>query len=170
MKAHLTTTIAAAVLAVATIAPQRTIAANPTAPSMTQPDIVAMADGKPDLTTFVAAVQAAELVSALQGPGPFTVFAPTNEAFAKLPAGQLDDLLKPENRKKLAYILKAHVIKGQVKAADVKPGNVKTLDGEKVAIAVMNGKVTFGGATVVATDLTAGNGVIHQIDTVVIPD
>lgn len=101
MKAHLTTTMVAAVLAVATIAPQRTIAANPTAPSMTQPDIVAMAGGKPDLTTFVAAVQAAELVSALQGPGPFTVFAPTNEAFAKLPAGQLDACSSPRTARNL---------------------------------------------------------------------
>jgi uncharacterized surface protein with fasciclin (FAS1) repeats len=165
MKILITTTIAAAVLAVAMIAPQRAIAADQTAP-----DIVAAATSKPELTTFVSAVKAAELVSALQGQGPFTVFAPTNEAFAKLPAGQLEDLLKPENRMKLATILKGHVIKGRVKAADVKPGEVKTLDGEEVTIAVMNGKVTFGGATVVATDLTAGNGVIHEIDTVVIPD
>ncbi len=170
MKIHITTTIAAAVLAVATIAPQRAIAADQTAPAIAQPDIVAAATSKPELTTFVSAVKAAELVSALQGQGPFTVFAPTNEAFAKLPAGQLEDLLKPENRMKLAAILKGHVIKGRVKAADVKPGEVKTLDGEEVTIAVMNGKVTFGGATVVATDLTAGNGVIHEIDTVVIPD
>jgi uncharacterized surface protein with fasciclin (FAS1) repeats len=170
MKSYITTTTMVAALAVATLAPQRASAADETAPAMAQPDIVASAGSVPALTTLVTAIKAAELVSALQGQGPFTVFAPTNEAFAKLPAGTLEDLLKPENRAKLATILKGHVIKGRVKAADVKAGKVTTLEGNEVEIKVQNGKVSFGDATVVATDMIAGNGVIHEIDTVVIAD
>ena len=119
---------------------------------------------------MVSALRAADLVEALSGSGPFTVFAPNNAAFAKLPPGALEDLLKPENKKKLAGILKNHVIEGKVMAADVKSGKVKTLDGEKVEVAVENGKVAFGGAQVIATDIAASNGVIHVIDTVVLPD
>jgi uncharacterized surface protein with fasciclin (FAS1) repeats len=170
MKNHTITTIMAAALAVASLAPQRATAMDKTAPAVSQPDIVAAAMSKPELTTLVSAIKAAELVSALQGQGPFTVFAPTNEAFAKLPADELADLLKPENRKKLAAILKGHVINGRVKAADVTSGEVKSLAGEEVEITVKDGKVSFGNATVVATDLTAANGVIHEIDTVVIAD
>jgi len=165
MKHNITTTIMAAALAVATLAPQRATAMDKTAP-----DVVAAAMSAPELTTLVSAIKAAELVSALQGPGPFTVFAPTNEAFAKLPADDLADLLKPENRMKLAAILKGHVINGRVKAADVKAGDVKTLEGKDVEITVKDGKVSFGNATVVATDMTAANGVIHEIDTVVMTD
>ncbi len=170
MKNHITTTIMATALAVASLAPQFASAMDKTAPAVSQPDIVAAAMSKPELTTLVSAIKAAELVSALQGQGPFTVFAPTNEAFAKLPADELADLLKPENRKKLATILKGHVINGRVKAAEVKAGEVKTLEGKDVEVMVKDGKVSFGGATVVATDLTAGNGVIHEIDTVVITE
>jgi uncharacterized surface protein with fasciclin (FAS1) repeats len=170
MKAYITITTMVAALAVATLATQRADAADQTAPAMAQPDIVAAAASVPELTTFVAAVKAADLVTALQAQGPFTVFAPTNAAFAKLPSGQLEDLLKPENRTKLATILKGHVIKGRVKAADIKPGDVKNLDGKDVAIAIKNGKVSYGEATVVATDKSADNGVIHEIDTVVIAD
>lgn len=170
MNTYITTTIMAAALAVATLAPQQAGASDQTAPAMAQADIVAAATSRAELTTLVSAIKAAELVSVLQGQGPFTVFAPTNEAFAKLPAGELEDLLKPENQKKLAAILKGHVINGRVKAADVKPGDVKTLDGKNVEIAVKSGKVSFGNATVVATDVTAGNGVIHEIDTVVIAE
>jgi uncharacterized surface protein with fasciclin (FAS1) repeats len=170
MKLHITTMTMAAAFAAATLAPQRASAADQTAPAIAQPDIVAAAGSVPELSTLVTAIKAAALVSALQGQGPFTVFAPTNEAFAKLPAGTLDNLLKPENRAKLAAILKGHVIKGRVKAADVKAGKVETLEGNDIEIAVRNGKVTFGDATVVATDMTAGNGVIHEIDTVVIAD
>lgn len=119
---------------------------------------------------MVSALKSAELVTALQGQGPFTVFAPTNKAFAKLPAGVLEDLLKPENRAKLAAILKGHVINGRVTAADVKPGDVKSLSGRSVEISTKDGKVYFGNALVVATDLGANNGVIHEIDTVVIPE
>jgi uncharacterized surface protein with fasciclin (FAS1) repeats len=170
MKSYITTITMAAALAAATLAPQRVSAADPTAPAMEKPDVVAAASSVSELSTLVTAIKAAALVSALQGQGPFTVFAPNNAAFAKLPAGTLDDLLKPENRAKLASILKGHVIKGRVRAADVKAGEVETLEGNDVEIAVRNGKVSFGDATVVATDLTAGNGVIHEIDTVVIAD
>lgn len=170
MKSYITTITMAAALAVATLAPQRASAADQTAPTAAQPDIVAAAGSAAELSTLVTAIKAAALVSALQAQGPFTVFAPTNEAFAKLPAGTLEDLLKPENRGKLAAILKGHVIKGRVKAADVKAGKVETLEGNEVEIAVKNGKVSFGDATVVATDMAAGNGVIHEIDTVVIAD
>lgn len=170
MKAYLTITTMAAALAVATLTPQRASAADPSAPAVAMPDIVAAAASKPELSTLVTAIKAAELVTVLQGQGPFTVFAPTNAAFKKLPQGQLEDLLKPENRMKLAKILKGHVIKGRVKAADVKAGEVKTLDGEEVEIAVQNGKVSYGNAAVVATDMSASNGIIHEIDTVVVED
>lgn len=133
-------------------------------------DIVAVASGDADFATLVTALKAADLVAALQGQGPFTVFAPNNAAFAKLPPGALDDLLKPENKKKLAGILKNHVVRGKVMAADVKGGQVKTLEGGKVAMVVDNGKVRFGDAQVIATDIAASNGVIHVIDTVVMPD
>ena len=133
-------------------------------------DIVAVASGDADFATLVTALKAADLVTALQGKGPFTVFAPNNAAFAKLPPGALDDLLKPENKKKLAGILKNHVVQGKVMAADVKSGKVKTLGHGKVEVLVENGKVRFGDAQVIATDVPASNGVIHVIDTVVMPD
>jgi uncharacterized surface protein with fasciclin (FAS1) repeats len=133
-------------------------------------DIVAVASGEADFTTLVSALRAAELVSALQGRGPYTVFAPNNAAFAKLPPGALEDLMKPENKAKLAGILKNHVIEGQVMAADVRSGTVTTLDGKQVEVAVENGQVGFGGARVIAADIGASNGVIHVIDTVVMPD
>lgn len=169
MKSYIPTIIATA-LAVATLAPQQAGAVDATAPAVAQPDIVAAATSQAELTTLVSAIKAAELVSALQGQGPFTVFAPNDKAFAKLPAGALEDLLKPENRAKLAAILKGHVISGRVKAADVKPGKVMSLSGKNVEIAKKDGKVYFGNALVVATDLSAANGVIHEIDTVVIPE
>jgi uncharacterized surface protein with fasciclin (FAS1) repeats len=170
MKSYITITTMAAALAVATLAPQHATAADPMTPAMAQPDIVAAAASKSELSTLVTAIKAAELVTALQGQGPFTVFAPTNAAFKKLPEGQLEELLKPANREKLAAILKGHVIKGRVKAADVKAGEVKTLDGKEVEIAVQNGKVSYGNATVIATDIITANGVIHEIDTVVVED
>ena len=170
MKSYLTATTMAAALAVATLAPQRASAADPMVPASAQPDIVALAASKSELSTLVAAIKAAELVTVLQGQGPFTVFAPTNAAFKKLPEGQLEDLLKPENRMKLAKILKGHVIKGRVNAADIKAGEVKTLDGKEVEIAVRDGKVSYGNAMVIATDMSTANGVIHEIDTVVVED
>lgn len=152
----------AAVYSLAAQAPTKTTSNNNT--------IVKVASDNPDFSTLVKALAAADLVEALQGPGPFTVFAPNNAAFAKLPPGTLDDLLKPANKAKLAAILKNHVVKGKVMAANVQAGPVKTLNGQKVVLDVTNGKVRFGNALVTATDIEASNGVIHQIDTVVVPE
>lgn len=131
--------------------------------------IVGVAAGAGQFNTLVAAVKAAGLVDTLNGAGPFTVFAPTDEAFAKLPAGTLDTLLKPENKEKLTAILTYHVLAGKVMAADVKTMAAKTVNGKEAAIKVDGGKVTIGAATVVKTDIAASNGVIHVIDTVLIP-
>jgi uncharacterized surface protein with fasciclin (FAS1) repeats len=131
--------------------------------------IVGVAAGAGQFNTLVAAVKAAGLVDTLSGKGPFTVFAPTDEAFAKLPAGTVDSLLKPENKEKLTSILTYHVLPGKVMAADVKASSPKTVNGKEVAIGVDGGKVTVGKANVVKTDIAASNGVIHVIDTVLIP-
>lgn len=131
--------------------------------------VVDIAVGSPDHTTLVAAVKASGLVETLSGSGPFTVFAPTNAAFAKLPAGTVEDLLKPENKSKLVAILTYHVVPGKVMAADVKSGDVKTVNGEMATIKVSGGKVMIDGAQVVATDLAAKNGVVHVIDSVIMP-
>ena len=132
-------------------------------------DIVAVASGAGSFKTLVAAVKAAGLVETLQGKGPFTVFAPTDEAFAKLPAGTVEGLLKPENKEKLVAILTYHVVPGKVMAADVKAGEVKTVNGKDLSVKAADGKVTVNGANVVKTDIAATNGVIHVIDTVVLP-
>ena len=130
--------------------------------------VLAIAAGNKDFSTLVAAVKAAGLVDTLSSKGPFTIFAPTNEAFAKLPKGTVEDLLKPENKEKLVAILTYHVVAGKVMAADVKAGNVKTVQGGELEIAVKDG-VTVNGAKVVKTDIVGTNGVIHVIDTVVLP-
>jgi len=135
----------------------------------TTKDIVAVASDTGNLTTLVTAIKAAGLVETLQGPGPFTVFAPTDAAFAKLPKATLDDLLKPENKAKLAGILTYHVVPGKVMAADVKTMMAKTVNGEKLDIKVTDGAVTVNDAKVTATDVPASNGVIHVIDTVLMP-
>ncbi len=132
-------------------------------------DIVDTAVAAGSFKTLVAAVEAAGLVETLKGPGPFTVFAPTDEAFAKLPPGTVDSLLKPENKEKLVAILTYHVVPGKVMAADVKPMNAKTVNGEEAKIAVADGKVTIDKANVVKTDIVASNGVIHVIDAVIMP-
>lgn len=121
--------------------------------------------------TLVAAVQAAGLGDALSGPGPFTVFAPTDEAFAKLPEGTVEDLLKPENREKLVAILTYHVIPGKVMAGDVagKKLSVETVQGDDLAVDAMSGGVMINGATVTAADIEASSGVIHVINEVVLP-
>ena len=120
--------------------------------------------------TLVAAVQAAGLVEALSGKGPFTVFAPTDEAFAKLPAGTVETLLQPENKAKLAAILKYHVVQGRVYSTDaLAAGEASTLQGDAVKIAVNGGEAMVNGAKLVATDLDASNGVIHVIDSVILP-
>ena len=132
-------------------------------------DIVAVASGAGSFKTLVAAVKAAGLVETLQGKGPFTVFAPTDDAFAKLPAGTVEDLLKPENKEKLVAILTYHVVPGKVMAADVKTMKAKTVNGKELNIKVEGGSVTVDNAKVVKTDVAASNGVIHVIDTVVLP-
>ncbi|GEA61792.1 beta-Ig-H3/fasciclin [Vibrio comitans NBRC 102076] len=133
-------------------------------------DIVDVAASNDDFSTLVAAVQAAGLVDTLKGEGPFTVFAPTNEAFAKLPDGTVEMLLKPENKDKLVAILTYHVVAGKVMASDVvKLSEAKTVQGGTVMIKVMDGTVMVDNATVTATDIKASNGVIHVIDTVIMP-
>lgn len=132
-------------------------------------DLVAVAASAGQFKTLVAAVKAAGLVETLQGPGPFTIFAPTDEAFAKLPAGTVESLLKPENKQKLVGILTYHVIPSKVLAADVKTMQAKTVNGQSLAISAGSTGVTVNGAKVVATDIAASNGVIHVIDTVVLP-
>ena len=120
--------------------------------------------------TLVAAVKAAGLVDTLKGPGPFTVFAPTDEAFAKLPPGTLEMLLKPENKAKLQSILEYHVVAGKVMAHDVMGlHSAKTVEGQNIAIETMNGGVMVNNAHVIKTDIVASNGVIHVIDTVMMP-
>ena len=130
-------------------------------------DIVAVAN--PDFSTLVAAVAAAGLVETLQGPGPFTVFAPTNDAFAALPAGLVDKLLLPENKAVLAQILTYHVVAGKVMAADVTAGDVPSVEGSNITVTVDGGVKLNGAANVIATDVAASNGVIHVIDAVILP-
>ena len=133
-------------------------------------DIVDTAVGAGQFKTLAAALQAAGLVETLKGQGPFTVFAPTDAAFAQLPAGTVEMLLKPENKAKLTAILTYHVVAGKVMAADVvKVTSAKTVQGESVAVKVSGGKVMINNANVVTTDIAASNGVIHVIDTVLMP-
>ena len=134
-----------------------------------QKTIVGVAAGAGQFNTLVAAVKAAGLVETLNGKGPFTVFAPTDEAFAKLPAGTVENLLKPENKEKLVAVLTYHVLPGKLMAADVTTTHAKTVNGKTLAIKVDDGKVTVGRANVVKTDIAASNGVIHVIDAVLIP-
>jgi uncharacterized surface protein with fasciclin (FAS1) repeats len=134
-------------------------------------DIVETAVGAGSFNTLVTAVKAADLVDTLKGKGPFTVFAPTDAAFAKLPAGTLDDLLKPQNKAKLQAILTYHVVPGKVMAADVvKLKTAKTVEGQDLKIKVNGSTVTVDNAKVVTTDIACSNGVIHVIDTVVLPN
>lgn len=132
--------------------------------------VVDIAVGSADHTTLVAAVSAAGLVETLSGAGPFTIFAPTNAAFAALPAGTVEDLLKPENKEKLTSILTYHVVAGNVMAAQLSDGQkVVTLNGQELTVAIKEGVVTINGATVVAADLAGSNGVIHVVDGVILP-
>ena len=134
-------------------------------------DIVTTAVEAGSFKTLVAAVQAAGLADVLKGDGPFTVFAPTDEAFAKLPGGTLESLLKPENKEKLAGILKYHVVQGKVAAADVmKLKTARTVQGDNVDIKISGDSVMVDGATVVKTDISASNGIIHVINAVILPD
>jgi uncharacterized surface protein with fasciclin (FAS1) repeats len=140
--------------------------------SASKQTIVETAVAAGSFKTLAAALGAAGLVETLQGSGPFTVFAPTDEAFAKLPVGTVETLLKPENKAKLASILTYHVVPGNVMAADVvKLSNATTVNGQRVDIAVKSGKVMLdGGSTVTKTDIACSNGVIHVIDTVILPE
>jgi uncharacterized surface protein with fasciclin (FAS1) repeats len=130
-------------------------------------DIVDTAKSAGSFNTLIAAVEAAGLVDTLKGPGPFTVFAPTDEAFAKIPKAKLDALLK--DKAALTKILTYHVVAGKVMAADVKAGKVKSVEGSNLTVAISGGKVKLDKANVVKTDIAADNGVIHVIDTVVMP-
>jgi transforming growth factor-beta-induced protein len=154
-----------------TAMPQPTSMPDPTAtPAPALSDIVdtAVADGR--FTTLVAAVQAAGLVDTLKGEGPFTVFAPTDEAFAKLPAGTLDELLKPENKQKLTDILLYHVVSGKVMASDVAGmTSASTVLGKDITIKADMGNVYINDAKVILTDIETSNGVIHVIDSVLLP-
>jgi len=130
-------------------------------------DIVDTAKSAGSFNTLVTAVQAAGLVDTLKGPGPFTVFAPTDAAFAKIPKAKLDALLK--DKEALTKVLTYHVVPGKVMAADVKPGMVKTVEGNAFKVSTSGGKVMVDKATVTKTDIAADNGVIHVIDTVIMP-
>lgn len=141
----------------------------------TQQDIVALASETSDLSTLVTAVQAADLVETLQGEGPFTVFAPTNAAFDKLPDGTLDDLLLPENKDQLTNVLTYHVVSGKVMSSDLSDGQVvETLQGGQLTVEITDGMVFLVDASgnkaeVTTPDVEASNGVVHIIDSVVLP-
>ncbi|HEX5654874.1 MAG TPA: fasciclin domain-containing protein [Chitinophagaceae bacterium] len=134
-------------------------------------DIVDNAANSADHTTLVTAVKAAGLAETLKGAGPFTVFAPTNEAFAKLPAGTVDNLLKPEMKNDLTKVLTYHVVPGSYRAADLKDGQkLKTAEGTELSVSIKDGKVMIDGATVTIPDILSSNGVTHVIDAVVLPN
>ena len=151
---NIRTTLAAALLSIAVT------------PALAK-DIVQTAVDNGNFNTLATALQKAGLVDTLKGTGPFTVFAPTDAAFAKIPKDQLDALLADKD--KLTKVLTYHVVPGQVMAADVKPGAVRTVQGSSATISTYGGKVKIDGATVTATDVRADNGVIHVIDTVILP-
>ena len=147
-----------------------TIATTGWATSHEKKDIVDTAIAAGSFTTLAKALTAAGLVATLKGKGPFTVFAPTDAAFAKLPAGTLDDLLKPENKEKLKGILTYHVVAGKVLAKDVTNlKTAKTVNGQELKITVTDGTVMVDNAKVTKTDIMCSNGVIHVIDAVVLP-
>ena len=145
--------------------------ATATSAAVAQADIVETAIAAGDFNTLVAAVQAADLVETLQGDGPFTVFAPTDAAFEALPAGTVEDLLKPENKDQLVSVLTYHVVPGKVMSSDLagKALEASTVQGSTVAIDATGEGVTVDGASVVAADVQASNGVIHVIDAVILP-
>jgi uncharacterized surface protein with fasciclin (FAS1) repeats len=132
-------------------------------------NLVALAAANGSFKTLTAALKAADLTETLQGEGPFTVFAPTDEAFAALPPEALKELLKPENKQVLIKILKYHVIPGKVAASDLKTGQVKTVEGSPLTVKVENGRVMVNDAKVIQTDIQASNGIIHVIDKVMLP-
>jgi uncharacterized surface protein with fasciclin (FAS1) repeats len=147
------------------------VAGTSVAEQMKDADIVDTAIKAGQFNTLAKALTAAGLVETLKGDGPFTVFAPTDAAFAKLPAGTVESLLKPENKDKLTSILTYHVVSGEVKAAQVASmSSAATVNGDTVAFKAQNNKVTVDGANVVKADIVASNGVIHVVDTVLMPN
>ena len=159
---HIAFGIAAALLAVSSVGAQGQHGSQ---------DIVDTAVAAGSFKTLAKALQAADLVGTLKGKGPFTVFAPTDEAFAKLPAATLQDLLKPENKAKLQRILTYHVVAGRVSSTDVaKMRSAKAVSGDTIDIAANGGGVTVDDAKVVKADIAASNGVIHVIDSVILPN
>ena len=157
-------------LAMGTIAALALTFVTPAAAVAQTRDIVDTAVAAGSFKTLAKALQAADLASTLKGPGPFTVFAPTDEAFAKLPAGTLETLLRPENKAKLQRILTYHVVPGRVMAADVVKMRAATaVSGDTITIAAGSGGVMVDSAKVVKTDIVASNGVIHVIDSVILP-
>jgi uncharacterized surface protein with fasciclin (FAS1) repeats len=160
------TAIATVALAFASFA----IAGNHGGGKEMQKDIVDTAVSAGSFNTLAAALEAAGLVDTLKGNGPFTVFAPTDDAFAALPEGTVESLLKPENKDQLIAVLTYHVVAGEVKAADVvKLDSAATVNGESVSIAATDAGVTIDNANVIKTDIAASNGVIHVIDAVILP-
>ncbi len=132
-------------------------------------DIFAVVSGSGQFKTLVAAIKEAGLVEKFRSEGPFTVFAPTDKAFAKLPAGTLEDLLKPANKAKLAGLLAGYVVPGKIMAADLKTMKTANVNGQDLKIKVTDGGVTVDGAKLIKADMMASNGIIHAIDTVIFP-
>lgn len=144
---------------------------SPTSAAMSRSDIIATAESAGQFKTLLAAVKGADLESTLRGPGPFTVFAPTDEAFANLPAGTVESLLEPANKEKLKAILTYHVVSGKVPSSEaVKLSSAKTVNGKDLRLATEGGALKVGTAKVVKADIEASNGVIHVIDAVVLPE
>ncbi len=163
-------TTTAAMPETAAAAPANDTAPPPAATPATKSDIVDTAVAAGSFTTLVAAVKAAGLVETLKGAGPFTVFAPTDDAFKKLPAGTVETLLKPENKGKLVDLLKFHVVSGHVSSKDAMGvSSAKSLLGKDLKIAPMNGGLSVGGGMVIKADIECSNGVIHVVDSVLMP-
>jgi uncharacterized surface protein with fasciclin (FAS1) repeats len=165
------TTVAPGAKPVSSGKPVNTTQAKPAGktPAATAGNIVDLAASNKNFSKLVAAVKAADLAEAFSGTGPYTLFAPTDAAFAKLPAGTLEKLLKPENKLALQKVLKYHVIAGAVMAADVKTGKVDSAEGSALNFVASKGSVTVGGAKVLKADNVASNGVIHIIEKVLLP-
>lgn len=164
------TKTAIALLVTVTFIPSLVLAGGGSYGTRSKMDIVDTAVSAGTFNTLAAALKAADLVDTLKGAGPYTVFAPTDEAFSKLPAGTVEDLLKPENKSKLQAILTYHVVSGRVMAKDaVQLSSAKTVNGESFKINVENGNVMVDNAKVIKTDIEASNGIIHVIDTVILP-
>lgn len=147
-------------------------AADPTSSaSMGKADIVATAEGAGSFKTLLKALEAADLVTTLHGEGPFTVFAPTDDAFKKLPPGTVESLLKPENKERLKAVLTYHVVPGKVVAAEaVKLTSAKTVNGKDLKLSASGSELKVGSATVIKADVMASNGVIHVVDAVILPE